>query len=153
MSASWSGAAPEVAKAAGISSDQVQQRAHELLEPTDPSKMSNEQAAAQLTRDVGTYLAGGSGAQQAREQIIGIMAAKLGISREEATARFDQWVGQFNRGKLNVVHGAKQAASQATGILSQASIWAFVALLLGAIVSALGGAWGTHPPRTTAAVA
>lgn len=115
--------------------------------------MSNEQAAAQLTRDVGTYLAGGSGAQQAREQIIGIMAAKLGISREEATARFDQWVGQFNRGKLNVVHGAKQAASQATGILSQASIWAFVALLLGAIVSALGGAWGTHPPRTTAAVA
>lgn len=78
-------------------------------------------------------------------QIIGITSAKLGISRDEAAKRFDQWVTQFNRGKSSVEQGVRQAAGQAAGILSQASIWAFVALLLGAIVSALGGAWGTRP--------
>lgn len=135
-------AAPQVAKAAGISTDQIQQRSSELLAPTDPSKMSNEQAAAALTRDVGTYLVGGSGAGPARDQVIGIMAAKLGIGRDEAATRFDQWVTQVNRGKSRVERGARQTAGQAAGILSQASIWAFVALLLGAIVSALAGAWG-----------
>lgn len=138
-------AAPGVAKAAGISGDQIQQRASELLAPTDPAKMSDEQVAAALTRDVGAYLAGGSGAGPARDQIIGITSAKLGISRDEAAKRFDQWVTQFNRGKSSVEQGVRQAAGQAAGILSQASIWAFVALLLGAIVSALGGAWGTRP--------
>ncbi len=138
-------AAPEVAKAAGVSTDQTQQRAKELLQPTDPSKMSNQQAEAQLTKDVGSYLAGGSGAPQARDQIIGIMAAKLGISRDDAAKRFDQWAGQFNQAKSTAAQGAKQAADRAAGVLSQASIWAFVALLLGAIFSGLGGAWGTRP--------
>jgi hypothetical protein len=142
-------AAPELAKAAGISTDQIQQRAKELLQPTDLSKMSNEQAEAQITKDVGTYLAGGSGAQGAREQIIDIMAAKLGVSRDDATKRFDQWVSQFKQAKANVAQGATQVADQAAGALSQASIWAFVALLLGAIFSGLGGAWGTWP-RTIA---
>jgi hypothetical protein len=142
-------AAPEVAKAAGISTDQIQQRAKELLQPTDPSRMSNAQAEAQLAKDVGSYMAGGSGAQGARDQIIGIMAAKLGISRDDAAKRFDQWAGQFNQSKSTVAQGAEQAAGKTAGILSQASIWAFVALLLGAIFSGLGGAWGTRP-RTIA---
>lgn len=142
-------AAPEVAKAAGISSDQIQLRAKELLQPTDPAKMSDEQAQAQLVKDVGSYLAGGSGAPQARDRIIDIMAAKLGISRDDAAKRFDQWASQFNQTKSNVVQGATQVADQAAGVLSQASIWAFVALLLGAIFSGLGGAWGTQP-RTLA---
>jgi hypothetical protein len=133
-------AAPEVAKAAGLSTDQIQQRAKELLQPTDPSKMSNEQAEAQLAKDIGSYLAGGSGAQPAREQIVGIMAARLGISRDDAQHRLDQWMAQFNQAKSNVAQGATQTA----GVLSQASIWAFVALLLGAIFGALGGAWGTQ---------
>ncbi len=142
-------AAPEVAKAAGLSSEQMQQRAKELLQPTEPSKMSNEQAEAQITKEVGRYLAGGSGAQQARDQIIAIMAAKLGISRDDAAKRFDQWAAQFNQTKSNVAQGAKQVATQATSILSQASLWTFAALLLGAIFSGLGGAWGTRP-RTLA---
>jgi hypothetical protein len=142
-------AVPEVTKVAGLSTDQIQQRANELLQPTEPSKMSNEQAEAQIAKNVGSYLAGGSGAQQARDQIIAIMAAKLGISRDDAAKRFDQWAAQFNQTKSNVAQGAKQAATQATSVLSQASIWAFVALLLGAIFSGLGGAWGTRP-RTLA---
>lgn len=107
--------------------------------------MSNEQAAAQIAKNVGIYLAGGSGAPQARDQIIAIMAAKLGISKDDATKRFDQWVSQFNKTKSNVVQGAKQTAGQATDVLSQASIWAFVALLLGAIFSGIGGVWGIQP--------
>jgi hypothetical protein len=142
-------AAPEVAKAAGISTDQIQQRAKELLQPTDPSKMSNDQAEAQLVKDVGSYLAGGSGAQQARDRIIDIMAVKLGISRDDAAKRFDQWASQFDRAKASAAQGAVHVADQAANVLSQASIWAFVALLLGAIFSCLGGAWGTQP-RTTA---
>lgn len=133
-------AAPEVAQATGMSTDQIQQRAKELLQPTDPSKMSNEQAEAQLAKDIGSYLAGGGNAQPSRDQIINIMAARLGISRDDAEKRFNQWVAQLNQAKSNVAQGATRTA----GVLSQASIWAFVALLLGAIFSALGGAWGTQ---------
>jgi len=142
-------AAPEVAKAAGISTDQIQQRAKELLLPTEPSQMSNEQAQAQLVKDVGIYLAGGNDAQQARNRIIDIMAAKLAISRDDAAKRFDQWAAQFDQTKSKVTQGAKQVAGETADVLSQASIWAFVALLLGAIFSGLGGAWGTQP-RTLA---
>jgi len=143
--------APEVTKAAGISPGQIRQQSKELLQPTDPSKMSNEQAAAQIAKDVGVYLAGGSGAPQAREQIVAIMAAKLGISKDEAAKRFDQWVSQFDKTTSNVVQGAKQTAGQAADVLSQASIWAFVALLLGAIFSGIGGVWGTQPRISMAA--
>lgn len=137
-------AAPEIAKVAGLSSQDIQQRAGELLQPTDPSKMSPEQASAEVTKDVGSYLAGGSGAGPARERIVAIMAARLGISQDDAGKRFDQWAAQFNATKANAAQGATQAAGQTAGLLSQASIWAFVALLLGAIFSALGGAWGTR---------
>lgn len=109
--------------------------------------MSNEQATAQLARDAVVYLAGGKEAQQARNRIIGIIAAKLGISRDDAAKRFDQWAAQFNRTKSNVTQGAKQVANQAVGTLSQASLGVFGALLLGAIFSGLGGAWGTRARR------
>lgn len=137
-------AAPEVAKAAGISSDRIERRATELLQPTDPSKMSPEQAQAQIAKDVGSYVAGGGGAQQARERIIDVMAAKLGISRDDATKRFDQWAAQFQQARSSVAQGARETAGEAGGVVSQASLWAFVALLLGAVSSALGGAWGTQ---------
>jgi hypothetical protein len=78
------------------------------------------------------------------------MAAKLGISRDDAAKRFDQWAGQFNQAKSNAAHAVVQVADQAEGVPSQASIWAFVAVLLGAILSCLGGAWGawgTQPRR------
>jgi hypothetical protein len=140
-------AVPELGAAAGIPTDQIQQRAKELLQPTQPSQMSNEQAEAQLTKDVGIYFAGGSGAQQARDQIIDIMAAKLGISRDDAAKRFDQWASQFNQAKSNLGQSARQVADRAAGVVSQASIWAFGALSLGAIFSCLGGAVGTQPRR------
>lgn len=136
--------APEVTRAAGLSPDEIRQRVSELLQPTDPSQMSNEQAAAQIAKDVATYLAGGGDAQPAHDRIVAIMAAKLGISRDDAAQRLDQWLAQFNQTKSNVTQGVKQTAGEAAGVLSQASIWAFVALLLGAIVSALGGALGTQ---------
>ncbi|MGH7110093.1 MAG: hypothetical protein ACREFK_06650 [Stellaceae bacterium] len=136
---------PEATKATGIAPGQIQKQSKELLQPTDPSKMNNEEAAAQIATDVGTYMKGGSGAQAARNRIIGIMAAKLGTSKDDAAKRFDQWVAQFKKAKSQVVAGAENAAGVAAGALSQAAIGAFVALLLGAIFGSLGGAWGTRP--------
>ncbi|HJU17450.1 MAG TPA: hypothetical protein VJ770_13405 [Stellaceae bacterium] len=135
-------AVPEAAQAVGLSTGQIQQRAGELLQPTDPSRMNNEQAAAQLARDAATYLAGGKDAQRARNQIIGIIAARLGISRDDAAKRFDQWSAEV---KSTIAGGTAQVADQATGMLGQASLGVFGALLLGAIFSGLGGAWGTRP--------
>ena len=142
-------AVPQVTGARGISNDQIQQRAGELLQPIDPSRMNNEQAEARVTKDVGTYLAGGSGAQQARNDIIDIMAARLGISRDDAARRFDQWAAQFEQAKSQLTQGAQQVAHQAANALSQAALWGFGALLLGAIFSAVGGALGTRPRGRT----
>jgi hypothetical protein len=150
MSAAGQGleaAVPEVAQAVGLSPEQIRRRSEELLQPTDPARMSNEQATAQLARDAISYLAGGKGAQQARDRIIGIVAAKLGISRDDAAKRLDQWAAQFNQTKSNVAGGATQVAGQAAGTLSQVSLGIFGALLLGALFSALGGAWGARPRR------
>ena len=140
-------AVPEVGQAVGLSPEQIRQRAEELLQPTDPARMSNEQARAQLARDAVSYLAGGNGTQQARDRIIGIVAAKLGISRDDAAKRLDQWAAQFNQTKSNVASGATQVADQAAGTLSQVSLGIFGALLVGAVFSALGGAWGARPRR------
>lgn len=132
-------------QAAGVSTSQVQKQAKELLQPTEPSKMSNEQAAAQIAGDAATYMAGGSGAQAARDRIIGIMAAKLGISKDDAAKRFDQWAAQVRNTKSQVVAGAEKAAGGVAGALSQGAIGAFIALLVGAVLGSLGGAWGTRP--------
>lgn len=109
-----------------------------LLAPSDASKLSPEQAKAELAAAMAQMARGGPEANQARERVIDIVAGQAGISREEAAKRIDEAANQMKSAATGVAGTTAAAASRA-------SIWGFVALLLGAVAGALGGLVGTRP--------
>jgi hypothetical protein len=134
----------QVANTSGISPGNLDAQAQQLLKPSNGTKLSPEQARAQLTADLKTFLAGGSNAAQARTDIVNLMSSQLGITPQQASQRLDQWQAQFNKTKNQVVTGAKNAAVSAAHTASWFAIWSFVALALGIVTSAIGGALGTR---------
>ncbi|MFD2236405.1 PhnA-like protein [Aureimonas populi] len=77
-----------------------------------------------------------------RQAAVSLIASQAGISEAEAEQRLTQFQGQYEQ----AVTEARQAAGTAADALSGAAFAAFVALLLGAIVAALGGIVG-RPER------
>jgi hypothetical protein len=140
--------APQVAQAVGISPQSVEESAKQLLNPqpsnADPKNMSPEEAQKEIAANLPKLGAGGEQATQARQRITAIMAAQLNISADEANKRLDQMASRFEQKANQLTSEAKQAAGAAAGNLSQASLGAFGALLVGAICAALGGLAGTR---------
>jgi hypothetical protein len=108
-----------------------------LLAPSDASKLTPEQAKSELAAAMAQMARGGPEAVQAKERVIAIVAGQAGISREEAMQRIDEATAQLKG-------GAAAAAEKTADTAGRASIWGFVALLLGAIAGALGGLAGTR---------
>jgi hypothetical protein len=108
-----------------------------LLAPSDASKLTPEQAKSELAAAMAQMARGGAEAEQAKERVVDIVAGQAGISREEAAQRVDQAAAQLQA-------NATAAADKSADAASQASIWGFVALLLGAIAAGLGGLAGTR---------
>jgi len=141
-------AAPQVAQAAGVTPDMIQQKAKDLLnaQPTnaDPKNLSAEQAQQQIAAVLPKLVAGGDQAKQAHDRITAIMAAQLNITPDEASQRLDKLQGQVAQTTNQVTDKAKQVADKTASGLSEASLIAFVALLLGAAASAFGGHLGAR---------
>lgn len=142
-------AAPHVAQAAGLSADQLQQRAKDLLSASpsnaDPARMDGEQAQREIVALLPKLAGGGDQAAEARDRITAIMAAQLNISKEEATTRLNQLQVQIDQTKSQVTDVAKQTADTAATGLSRAALIAFVTLLLGAGAAGLGGKLAFQP--------
>jgi hypothetical protein len=141
-------AAPQVAQAAGVTPDVIQQKAKDLLNAqstnADPKNLSGEQAQQQIAAELPKLLAGGDQAKQAHDRITAIMAAQLNITPDEASQRLDKLQGQVAQTTNQVTDKAKQVADKTASSLSEASLIAFVALLLGAVASAFGGHLGAR---------
>jgi hypothetical protein len=139
---------PQLASAAGLTPDEIRQQVQDLLNAqssgTDPGQMDRDQATWEITANLPKLASGGDQARQARDRIVAIMAAQLNISPEDANARLDQLQAQVDQTRARLAEQARAAASNA----SRASIWGFVALLIGAGAAAVGGRLGTrHPDR------
>ncbi len=134
--------------AAGVTPDMIQQKAKDLLnaQPTnaDPKNLSAEQAQQQIAAVLPKLVAGGDQAKQAHDRITAIMAAQLNITPDEASQRLDKLQGQVAQTTNQVTDKAKQVADKTASGLSEASLIAFVALLLGAAASAFGGHLGAR---------
>jgi hypothetical protein len=141
-------AAPQIASAAGVTPDVVQQQAQAYLQPTnpDPATMSSQDAQKETARLVPDLAAGGDRAKQAKDRIITIMAAQLKISKDEATKRFDDAQSQLSQTKAQAVQTAKNVADKSASAASYASILAFAALLIGAVAAGVGGALASPRP-------
>lgn len=79
-----------------------------------------------------------------RQAAIDALARHTGMSRPEAEQRLAQWQQTYRETKEQ----ALQAAEATADTVAKASLWSFVALLLGAVVAAVGGMLGS--PRRVA---
>ena len=138
-------AVPQAADAAGLSVDQIKQRAQQLLRPQQPGALSADQAQSELVADLGKMATGSKEeAAQARERAVAIVAQQAGISPDQAKQRLDQLEAEAKQKADQAKAAATQAADSTASAASSASIWAFIAFVLGAAAGAWGGSMGTR---------
>ncbi|HYD99290.1 MAG TPA: PhnA-like protein [Alphaproteobacteria bacterium] len=128
-------AAPQaVGQIAGLD---LQQQARDLLANAQGGQ-NGDQAASQLAGTLGQVISNPENPQIDRNATARLISEQAGISEQEANQRLDQWLTQAR----DAAAQARQAAEATADTVSQAAIWGFVALVLGAIAAALGGRFG-----------
>jgi hypothetical protein len=81
--------------------------------------------------------------QQDRDAALNVISQQAGIPREEAEQRLEQFQTTYNEYAQRTAEQARQAAQAAAETVAQVSFWSVVALVLGAILAAVGGSLGT----------
>lgn len=110
---------------------------------TDPSH-SAEQLKGIIQR-----MKDGTATQADKDAAANIIASRTGKSRQESMATVERWSGTLQQSaqKMDMVKAEAEEKARAWGQtaasgMSKASLWTFIALLLGGLVSALGGRLG-----------
>ena len=73
-----------------------------------------------------------------REAAVSALEQHAGMSRPDAEQRLNEWIQTYREAQQK----AAQVGEQTAEAVSQASLWSFVALALGAVVAAIGGMLG-----------
>ncbi len=132
------GAGAAAVRATDGSGLNVGERARELLRPNDPATLSDEAALAEVTTGAARIATGST--EVDRDRLAKVIAAKGGVTEDEAKARIDQWEQKAKQ----VKEEAKQAADKAVVMARHTAIWGFLVILIGAIAAALGGFVGAR---------
>jgi hypothetical protein len=82
-----------------------------------------------------------------RQAAVDALVQYGGMTRPEAEQRLTQWQQTYEQAKQKALDAAERSAEA----VSQASLWSFVALAIGAVAAAIGGMFGA--PRRVAAYA
>ncbi len=157
--------APQVAEAvaseADLSWENIRQEARQLLRQTgnpDLQPEALEQRAEQVSggamsdQEIDSLLGrlirqGEAVASEVdREEVVNVLMARTDMSREEATRTVDNWIRTYERATVEANQQARQMADTTADAVAKASIWGFLALLIGAAAAGCGGIIGT--PRT-----
>ena len=80
---------------------------------------------------------------QDRDAAVSVIAQQAGIPREQAEQRLEQFQATYRDYAQQAADQARQTAQAAAETVSQVSFWSVVALILGAILAAVGGRLGT----------
>jgi hypothetical protein len=117
---------------------------------TGPSGAANQDLAGMVER----LIRPGKGAVTVgdREAVINVMGAETGMSWEQADQTLRRWEQNYQRARAELAQQARQAAASAAQTASRASLWTVLALVLGVVVAALGGALGTPRDLSTAVI-
>ena len=122
-------------------------QASNLLPPTGrtqntqtPGKLTSfAQQDPELAGALARLESSGGGNAQDRDQVVNILVTKHKVSQQEASNLVNQWDQQVQQVKGQVNQQAREVGQQAAQGISQGALWAFIALILGLLVSAWGG--------------
>ena len=89
-------------------------------------------------------LVNGAWPEGSRERLNALVAKSAGISEQEASQRIDEAEGQIKQAMVDAEHKAREIADATARATAMAAFWAFAALLLGAIMAAIGAIIGTR---------
>ncbi len=81
------------------------------------------------------------------EQVVQLLTSQHGINQQEASQLVTQWDQQFQQTRTQAERKVRQTGDVAARNVSKGATWAFIALLLGALVAAWGGWAGTASLR------
>lgn len=82
-----------------------------------------------------------------RDALVNIVMNRPGRSRAEAEAMVNQWVGEGKEGIANAEEDARRISERAAEATSQAALYSFFAMLLGAIAAGWGALIGRTDPE------
>ncbi len=139
-----SGAGATVAAAADqVDPQAVAERVRlSLSGPSEPSRMTTEQRAAELTGLIGKRVANGSFTAEERTRINALVAAEAGIPEAEAAQRVAAYEAEAQATARQAEETARRAADAAAEGAATAAFWMFAVLLLGALAAILGARSG-----------
>ena len=80
---------------------------------------------------------------QDRQAAINVISQQAGIPPQEAEQRLNQFQQTYRQYSQQAADQARQAADAAASTVAQVAFWSVVALVIGAVLAALGGAAGT----------
>ena len=113
----------------------------------DPTTMSHEQINAEIATLVRNSLLNGTLSESDRNRLIALVAARSGITRDEAARRVTATENDAKASLAQVEQKARAAADEVTRTTATAARALFTALVLG-LLAALVGAWvGTRHKR------
>ncbi len=157
--------APEVADAvaseADLSWENIRQEARQLLRQTGNPDLQPEALEQRAEQASGTAMSdqeidsllgrlirqGQAVASEVdREEVVNVLMARTNMSREDATRTVENWIRTYERAAVEAKQQARQVADTTADAVSKASIWGFLALLIGAAAAGCGGIIGA--PRT-----
>lgn len=140
---------PQVEQATGINPNVLQQQAEIIFQsptPPDPASMNRPDAVKAVAQALPDLLSGGSKGAAAQRRITDIVAAQAHISPQDAQKRVAEAQARLTDLKNQAVQTARRIADAGAAAASHASLWAFVALLIGAIAAGIGGALASPQP-------
>ncbi len=79
---------------------------------------------------------------EARQDLVGLVATKQGVSPDQANNEVNAWQSKIQQAATQAKSTAITAADKTASGVSQTALWSFAALLLGAIAATLGGVAG-----------
>lgn len=133
--------------------DQQAQQARQTAQQGAESAATTPGTADQdLQQVLGQILSRGEETLSAadKEALVNVIVARTGKSQQEASQIVDRWAQQYQQAaeklqelQAKAKQAAAEAADQAAKAISAAALWAFVALIVGAIAAIIGGRLGT----------
>ena len=104
----------------------------------NPTGESDDQAAREVTSIVGNAITTGQLPNSDRDYLAQLVAARTGISADEARTRIDQAFAKAREAKQR----AQQAADDARKTAARLALFTALSMLIGAFVAAIGAAYG-----------